>query len=89
MCKVHSRDGETDHNGNIKHVDIDLGPGKFFGERALMYHELRAADVLATSELVCYTISANVFNMVLGSLKDVLETNMRVTLLKSLDIFGR
>ncbi|GMH95150.1 hypothetical protein TL16_g13088 [Triparma laevis f. inornata] len=88
VCKVHNGDGETDHNGNIKHVDIDLGPGKFFGERALMYHELRAADVLATRELVCYTISANVFNMVLGSLKDVLETNMRVTLLKSLDIFG-
>ncbi|GMH97013.1 hypothetical protein TrST_g3469 [Triparma strigata] len=86
VCKVQAED--HGQSSNIKHIDIDLGPGKFFGERALMYHELRAADVIATAELTCYTISANVFNMVLGSLKDVLETNMRMTLLKSLDIFA-
>ena len=72
---------------SIKTLDINLKMGDYFGERALMYHELRAADVIATSDLVCYTISASVFNMVLGSLKDLLENNMRMTLLKSLDVF--
>ena len=86
VCKVLA-EGEEGTSGErkIKHVDLELGPGKFFGERALMYHELRAADVIATSTLSCYTISASIFNMILGSLKDLLENNMRVTLLKSLD----
>mmetsp|Transcript_18729 Transcript_18729/g.38352 ORF Transcript_18729/g.38352 Transcript_18729/m.38352 type:complete len:850 (+) Transcript_18729:18-2567(+) len=89
VCKVQAEGEEVDTTEKkIKHVDLELGPGKFFGERALMYHELRAADVIATSNLSCYTISASIFNMILGSLKDLLENNMRVTLLKSLDVFA-
>jgi CRP-like cAMP-binding protein len=73
---------------SIKTLDINLKVGDYFGERALMYHEVRAADVLATSDVVCYTISKSVFDMVLGSLKDLLEQNLRMTLLKSLDVFA-
>ncbi|GMI21842.1 hypothetical protein TeGR_g10222 [Tetraparma gracilis] len=93
VCKVLKGGGEGGDDGesrvqSIKTLDINLKVGDYFGERALMYHEVRAADVLATSDVVCYTISKSVFDMVLGSLKDLLEQNLRMTLLKSLDVFA-
>eukprot|EP00520_Triparma_pacifica_P005934 CAMPEP_0118657960 /NCGR_PEP_ID=MMETSP0785-20121206/14303_1 /TAXON_ID=91992 /ORGANISM="Bolidomonas pacifica, Strain CCMP 1866" /LENGTH=850 /DNA_ID=CAMNT_0006550925 /DNA_START=127 /DNA_END=2675 /DNA_ORIENTATION=+ len=86
VCKVMNEDHQ--HDSTIKTVDVTLSTGDYFGERALMFHEARAADVIATSACTCYTIASNVFNMVLGSLKDILENNMRVTLLMSLDVFA-
>ena len=88
VCKVMNEDHAAVHDSTIKTVDVTLSAGDYFGERALMFHEARAADVIATSSCTCYTIASNVFNMVLGSLKDILENNMRVTLLMSLDVFA-
>ena len=94
VCRVvkGAGDAESAHQASrvssIKVQNINLESGDYFGERALMYNEARAADVIATSDCTCYTISAAVFNMVLGSLKDLLENNLRSTLLKSLDVFS-
>jgi len=88
VCKVMNEDNQKQDASKIKTVDVALSAGDYFGERALMFHEARAADVVATSTCTCYTIASNIFNMVLGSLKDILENNMRVTLLMSLDVFA-
>ena len=48
--------------------------GAWFGERALMYNEPRAADVYASPEdgASCYTISAKLFKDLLGNKDEVL-----------------
>jgi CRP-like cAMP-binding protein len=48
-----------------------LGPGQFFGERALLGSEARAADVVADGRLVCYQLSAADFAALLGSREDI------------------
>ena len=87
VCKTMSED-EQSTKQKIRNIDVALSAGDYFGERSLMYKEARAADVIATSNTTCYTIASNIFNMVLGSLKDILDNNMRITLLKSLDVFS-
>jgi len=68
---------EDTRGTSIKIQNINLQSGDYFGERALMYNEARAADVIATSDCTCYTISGQIFNMVLGSLK-VSETKRAI-----------
>lgn len=48
-----------------------LGPGQFFGERALLGAEVRAADVVADGRLVCYCLSRTDFDTLLGSKDEV------------------
>lgn len=50
-----------------------LGVGAWFGERALLFKDLRAADVYAAKPqgASCYTIAAKTFKDVLGSSDEV------------------
>ena len=50
-----------------------LGVGSWFGERALLFKDLRAADVFAAKPqgASCYTIAAKTFKDVLGSSDEV------------------
>ena len=41
-------------------ADVTLGPSDYFGERALMTEEPRAADVTAITHVECITISREV-----------------------------
>lgn len=48
-----------------------LSDGNFFGERALIKAEPRAATVVAEGYVVCYTLSRSAFNDLLGPIEDV------------------
>ncbi|KAG2497546.1 hypothetical protein HYH03_004293 [Edaphochlamys debaryana] len=48
-----------------------LGMGQYFGERALLGGETRAADVVADGRLVCYVLSAESFRELLGSQEEI------------------
>jgi len=63
-----------------------LKTGDFFGERAMLSDEPRAADVFATSEVECLAIDRQAFNETLGSLKDVLDSNIRKKYLESVPL---
>ena len=52
-------------------VLAQAGVGGYFGERALMQDETRAADVKATSYLRCYSLNRAAFNDLLGPLEDI------------------
>lgn len=53
--------------------------GDYFGERALLKKEPRAANIEATSdELVVVSIDQNSFNRLLGPLEDILKRNMEI-----------
>jgi CRP-like cAMP-binding protein/tRNA A-37 threonylcarbamoyl transferase component Bud32 len=47
------------------------GPGDYFGHKALLTEEKRAATVIAKSKVGCLTMNRNDFVQLLGSLKDI------------------
>jgi hypothetical protein len=70
-CLVDPGDG-----GKAKEV-LRLGPGSYFGERALLSNNPRAASVIAVSSLTCLQISRNTFEDVLGPLQTLIEDDQK------------
>jgi len=55
----------------------DYTKGDYFGERALLTSEFRAANIIVTSdEAVCLSLEKKTFDRLLGSLDDILKRNM-------------
>lgn len=55
----------------------DYKRGDYFGERSLLTSELRAANIVVTSnECVVLSLEKSTFNRLLGSLDDILKRNM-------------
>jgi len=52
---------------------MELGSGSYFGERALLQNEKRAANVIANSKLKCLYISKKIFEEVLGPLQSIID----------------
>ena len=67
--------------------DHDLGPGEYFGERALITGEPRAANIRAITNVVLMALDRLSFDSLLGPLKEVLNQNMIVRVLDSLKWF--
>lgn len=60
--------------GGLNYVTLlDLGPGDYFGERALLTKEPRAANVIASSKCVCLQIGKTAFEEVLGPLQPIID----------------
>ena len=63
-------------------MPIELPAGAYFGERALIKNEPRAADVIAHMDnTVCLTLDKSNFNRLLGPLEDIMRYNVAKTLL--------
>ena len=55
----------------------DYTKGQYFGERALLTNENRAANIVVTSdECIVLALERDTFNRLLGSLNDILSRNM-------------
>ena len=75
ICLVPSEGGRR---GSIP---IELHAGAYFGERALIKDEPRAADVVSNSDdCVCLTLDKDSFNRLLGPLEDIMRCNVAKTL---------
>lgn len=59
-------------------VSRRLSVGDYFGERALITNEPRAATITATSAVQCQKLDRATFKRLLGPLEDVLRSNMDV-----------
>ena len=51
-------------------------PGSYFGERALLMNDLRAASIIATSNVTVLSLERSTFKRLLGPLDDLLRRNM-------------
>jgi len=59
--------------GVSEYVDQELGEGDFFGERAIMTGDVRAANITAKSDCIMYVMTRDDFDNVLGPYHDVIE----------------
>ena len=58
---------------------MDYIKGQYFGERALLTNDMRAANIVATSDkLECLSLQRETFTRMLGPLDDLLKRNMEV-----------
>jgi cAMP-dependent protein kinase regulator len=55
---------------------MDYQKGMYFGERALLTNEARAANIIATSDVVCVSLERSTFSRVLGPLEVILKRDM-------------
>jgi len=76
----------THQNQTQEQVLLELGPGDYFGEMALMLDEPRHANVDALKKTTCYKISRADFVRLFGPLKDLLQQQMRIRILKSVPL---
>jgi hypothetical protein len=51
-----------------------MGPGEYFGERALVTSEPRMASVVALTDVKCLCLSREAFTMLRGSMNDMYAT---------------
>jgi len=74
--------------GDSTYVDQPLGPGDFFGERALITGDPRVANVTATSTCTCLCLSRDTFESVLGPLQGLIDAAMKKRTLLGVPIFS-
>ena len=84
---IKSGDVECTKIGSSDDASLTLGPGEYFGERALMTSEPRAANVIAMTELECIALDKDDFEAHLGPLLDRLDRNLGARVLKTMEIF--
>ena len=68
---------KSEHPGSEPTKVKDYGAGDYFGERALLKREPRAANVIAETDVRVATIDRDSFMRLLGPLDTILQRNMR------------
>ncbi len=74
--------------GDSQYVDQVMGPGDFFGERALLTGEPRNANVTAETASVTLCLSRETFEKTLGPLQDLIDFAMKKRVLMGVPIFA-
>lgn len=75
--------------GDSQFEDQKLGPGDWFGERALVTGEPRAANVTAIDRVTTLAIDRKTFERTVGPMKDAVDLEMKEHFLKSIPIFSK
>jgi cAMP-dependent protein kinase regulator len=74
--------------GDASYADQVLKHGDWFGERALMTGEPRAANVTAMTETQAFAVDRKTFETTIGPLESVLGNEAKKTYIKSVPIFA-
>eukprot|EP01038_Epipyxis_sp_PR26KG_P007986 gene7986-10829_t len=68
---------------------ITLKNGDYFGEMALMLNDTRHANCVAVGKVKCLSLERSKFDMLLGSVQDILAKRMRVRILQSVPLLSK
>jgi len=74
--------------GDSTFEDQTLGPGSWFGERALLTGEPRAANVTALSDVTTMAMDRETFETTIGPMKVLMERELRRQYLRGLPMFA-
>eukprot|EP00559_Dactyliosolen_fragilissimus_P008241 CAMPEP_0184858102 /NCGR_PEP_ID=MMETSP0580-20130426/3209_1 /TAXON_ID=1118495 /ORGANISM="Dactyliosolen fragilissimus" /LENGTH=807 /DNA_ID=CAMNT_0027354045 /DNA_START=336 /DNA_END=2759 /DNA_ORIENTATION=+ len=74
--------------GDSQYVDQFLGPGDWFGERALLTGEPRVANCTASSNCSTLCLSRETFEKTLGPLQNLIDHAMKKRVLMGVPIFA-
>ncbi|KAL3822027.1 hypothetical protein ACHAXA_007820 [Cyclostephanos tholiformis] len=74
--------------GDSQYVDQVMGPGDFFGERALLTGEPRVANVTSETASVTLCLSRETFEKTLGPLQNLIDHAMKKRILMGVPIFA-
>ncbi|EJK77442.1 hypothetical protein THAOC_00726 [Thalassiosira oceanica] len=74
--------------GDSQYVDQVLGPGDFFGERALLTGDPRLANITAEVASVTLCLSREEFERILGPLQDLIDHALKKRVLMGVPIFA-
>jgi cAMP-dependent protein kinase regulator len=75
--------------GDASYADQILKHGDWFGERALMTGEPRAANVTAMTEVQAFAVDRVTFESTIGSLESILGNESKKRFIKSVPIFAK
>ena len=80
----------SDFGVNSAYDDHHIGPGDFFGERALLTGEPRAASASASqeSDVTLLALDRENFTSLLGPLRELLDENMNRRIIESISVFS-
>jgi len=79
----------TEVGGSNQFKDLVLRSGEYFGERALLTDQLRAAHVTAKTDVTLLALDREAFVRVLGPLRKVLDDNLSMRVLSSVEILSK
>lgn len=68
--------------------DLELEEGAYFGERALLKDQPRAADVIAQTRVRCLVLGRRDFTDLLGPLHELLDNKLAATVLSSVPLLS-
>ena len=74
--------------GSGDQKDIPLKEGSYFGERALLLAEPRAANVIAQKKVTCLMLDRKAFVELLGPLRDLLDHNLKLRVVSALAVLS-
>ena len=75
--------------GNTRYDDVFLGSGDYFGERALLTAETRAASVTAMEDTTCLSLSREEFTKLLGDVTKLILKAADKRKLRALPVFEK
>lgn len=74
--------------GDSQFEDLTMGPGSWFGERALLTGEPRAANVTAETAVTTIAMDRETFESTIGPLQSIMEREMRKTFLRGMPVIA-
>jgi CRP-like cAMP-binding protein len=74
--------------GDSQYVDQVIGPGDWFGERALLTGDARSANITAVTNCTTLCLSRETFEMVLGPLQHLIDRAAKKRTLEGVPVFA-
>lgn len=74
--------------GDSQYVDQELGPGDWFGERALLTGDARSANITAITNCTTLCLSRETFEKILGPLQGLIDLAAKKRTLEGVPIFA-